>query len=179
VRPESVVPGAEEARRATEAASLAVAAALGPGAAPQGWDPNASPLAVAMSRRPAPRPADLSGVVAAASAAAVRPAEPPPALDPEAEDEPEVASAAPRIPTRASVAKQATFANAINLSRLNLIGIYGTPSKRSALVRSSSGRYTKVEVGDRLDGGRVAAITASELRYEKGGRMLVLEMPRG
>ncbi|HSF64430.1 MAG TPA: translation initiation factor 2, partial [Paracoccaceae bacterium] len=179
VRPESVVARAEEARRATEAASLAVAAAQGTAAAPQGWDPNASPLAVSMSRRPAPRPADLTGVVAAAAAVAVRPQDGP-ALDPEEEDEPEVAaSAAPRIPTRASVAKQATFANAINLSRLNLIGIYGTPSKRSALVRSSSGRYTKVEVGDRLDGGRVAAITASELRYEKGGRMLVLEMPRG
>lgn len=176
-RPLTVIARAEEARRATESASLAVAAATA--TAPQGWDPNASPLAVPMSRRPAPRPADMTRVVAAAAAAAVRPADPPAALDPEEEDEPEVASAAPRIPTRASVAKQATFVNAINLSRLNLIGIYGTPSNRSALVRSSSGRYSKVEVGDRLDGGTVAAITATELRYQKGGRMLVLEMPRG
>lgn len=178
-RPASVAARADEARMASEAASLAVATALAEPAVQQGWDPNASPLAVALSRRPAARPADLSRAVEAAAAAAVRPQEGP-ALDPEEEEELEVAAAAaPRIPTRASVAKQATFTNAINLSRLNLIGIYGTPSNRSALVRSSNGRYTKVEVGDRLDGGRVAAITASELRYEKGGRMLVLEMPRG
>ena len=37
----------------------------------------------------------------------------------------------------------------------------------------------KVSIGDRIDGGRVAAITDSELRYQKGGRMLVLEMPQG
>jgi len=178
-RPASVAARADEARLASEAASLAVATALAEPAVQQGWDPNASPLAVSLSRRPAARPADLSRAVEAAAAAAVRPQEGP-ALDPEEEEELEVAAAAaPRIPTRASVAKQATFTNAINLSRLNLIGIYGTPSNRSALVRSSNGRYTKVEVGDRLDGGRVAAITASELRYEKGGRMLVLEMPRG
>lgn len=179
VRPASVATRADEARMASEAASLAVATALAEPAVQPGWDANASPLAVALSRRPAARPADLSRAVEAAAAAAVRPQEGP-ALDPEEEEEPEIAAAAaPRIPTRASVAKQATFTNAINLSRLNLIGIYGTPSNRSALVRSSNGRYTKVEVGDRLDGGRVRAITASELRYEKGGRMLVLEMPRG
>jgi len=44
-------------------------------------------------------------------------------------------------------------------------------------VRNPNGRYTKVGVGDRLDGGRVAAITASELRYEKRGRMVVLHLP--
>ena len=36
-----------------------------------------------------------------------------------------------------------------------------------------------VEVGDRLDGGRVAAITDSELRYVKGGRNVVLKIPEG
>jgi len=68
-------------------------------------------------------------------------------------------------------------ANAINLRELNLIGVYGTPNDRYALVRNPNGRYIKVGVGDRLDGGRVAAITASELRYEKRGRMVVLALP--
>ena len=45
--------------------------------------------------------------------------------------------------------------------------------------RLSSGRYRKVVVGDRLDGGRVSAIGESELRYTKGGRNMVLKMPRG
>jgi len=37
----------------------------------------------------------------------------------------------------------------------------------------------KVKVGDRLDGGRVSAIGDGELRYQKGGRNIVLQMPRG
>ncbi len=45
------------------------------------------------------------------------------------------------------VAKKATFVNALNLSKTSLIGVYGTPSKRYALVRMSTGRYKKVKVG--------------------------------
>ena len=84
----------------------------------------------------------------------------------------------PKIPSSASVAKTATVRNAINLRNVNLIGVYGKPSNRRALVRLSNGRYRKVVVGDRLDGGRVSAIGESELRYNKRGRDLVLKMPR-
>ena len=35
-----------------------------------------------------------------------------------------------------------------------------------------------VEIGDRLDGGRVAAISDSELRYVKRGRNVVLKIPK-
>ena len=85
---------------------------------------------------------------------------------------------APSIPTTASVARNATQENAINLRKVNLIGVYGASNDRRALVRLSSGRYKKVEVGDRIDGGKVAAISNSELRYVKGGRTIVLKMPR-
>ncbi|MFW5678135.1 MAG: hypothetical protein ACOCXK_00605, partial [Rhodosalinus sp.] len=88
-------------------------------------------------------------------------------------------SVSPSIPSSASVARAATESNAINLRRLNLIGIYGDPSNRRALVRLSSGRYQKVEVGDRLDGGRINAIGEDQLRYVKNGRNMVLRMPRG
>lgn len=96
----------------------------------------------------------------------------------------QVASVAPRtvkpkIPSSASVARQATLNNAINLRQVNLIGVYGTPSNRRALVRLPSGRYKKVKVGDSVDGGRVVAIGDSELRYQKGGRNLTLKIPRG
>lgn len=84
----------------------------------------------------------------------------------------------PRIPSSASVAKQATVRNAINLKKINLMGVYGTPSNRRALVRLSNGRYKKVKVGDRIDGGRVSAIGESELRYQKSGRNIVLKMPK-
>ncbi len=85
----------------------------------------------------------------------------------------------PKIPSSASVARQATMDNAINLRRLNLIGVYGTPANRRALVRLPSGRYKKLKVGDRIDGGSVVAIGDSELRYQKKGRNVTLKMPRG
>ncbi|WP_293572879.1 hypothetical protein [Phaeobacter sp.] len=89
------------------------------------------------------------------------------------------APAAPRIPSSASVARQATLDNAINLRRVNLIGVYGTPSNRRALVLMPNGRYKKVKVGDRMDGGRVIAIGDSQLQYQKGSRNLTLTIPSG
>ncbi|WP_299042828.1 hypothetical protein [uncultured Tateyamaria sp.] len=129
-----------------------------------------SPLAAAQSYRPQTRPGNFDRIVARASRA-----EPTPAR---------VAAVAPRtvtpsIPSSASVAREATVRNAINLSRVNLIGVYGTPSNRRALVRLKNGRYQKVKVGDRFDGGRVSAIGDSELRYQKGNRNVVLKMPSG
>ncbi|WP_146344006.1 hypothetical protein [Falsiphaeobacter marinintestinus] len=85
----------------------------------------------------------------------------------------------PAAPSPASVARQATLKNSINLQRLNLIGVYGTPSNRRALIRLPSGRYKKVKVGDLVDGGRVIAIGESDLRYEKGSRSMTLKMPSG
>ncbi|WP_170324602.1 hypothetical protein [Ruegeria arenilitoris] len=85
---------------------------------------------------------------------------------------------APKIPSSASVARQATIDNALNLRKLNLIGVYGTPANRRALVRLPSGRYKKLKVGDRLDGGKVIAIGDNELRYQKKGRNVTLKMPR-
>ena len=174
----------EAARQSTAAASLtaqaqqaaaveaAVQAAFQPG-------PNTSPLAVAVSRRPAARPKDMTRAVEAAVAAAVRAPEPQTEqAQIEDDNEPEAASAAPTIPTRASVAKQATYVNAINLSKINLIGVYGTKSSRYALVRQANGRYKKVKVGDTIDGGKVAAIGSDELRYQKSGRMVSLKLPK-
>jgi hypothetical protein len=141
-----------------------------------------SPLGLAISRRPAARPEDMNRAVQEAVAAAIRQPDPAPIPEDDApyaieEDEPEVVATAPRIPSSANVAQQATLRNAINLRDLNLIGVYGNSSNRYALVRNPNGRYVKVSVGDRLDGGRVAAITASELRYEKRGRMVTLALP--
>lgn len=175
-----------EVQRATDAASLVAQADVG------------SDLAVAISRRPEMRPSGVSGAsvqaaLAAAMAEPERPAQqatirtaaaPAPAPIPaarvevEADDEPE-AAVVPRIPTRASVAQQATMVSALDLGRMNLIGISGASSNRAALIRQSNGRIARVKVGDRVDGGTVAAITENAVHYQKGGRMLALEMPRG
>jgi hypothetical protein len=148
-----------------------------------------NPSIVAISMRPAARPTDLSRAVEAAVAAAVREPEPEAVVElaaaaPEAGtsaeeiDEPEVEGSAPAIPTKASVAKQATYKNAINLGKINLIGTYGTSSGRYALIRQANGSYKKVEVGDKIDGGVIKAITETEVRYQKGGKLLSLEMPK-
>jgi len=179
-------PGAIVAAAATQAEEAAAPVAGG------------SQYAVASSRRPASRPSDLSVAVENAIAAAVaeplpEPAVSAPSAKPEAAaapepapepaptqtaeiDEPEPTSAAPNIPTQASVAKQATFANAIDLGKVNLIGIYGSQSNRRALIRTGNGRFVKVKVGDRFDGGKVAAIGDGQLTYVKNGKTIVLKM---
>ena len=75
--------------------------------------------------------------------------------------------------------KQATLQRALDLRQINLIGVFGTKSTRRALIRLKSGRRVMVEVGDRLDGGRVAAIAKNELRYIKSGENITLSLPRG
>ncbi len=88
-------------------------------------------------------------------------------------------SKAPNIPTNAKVSKEATIKNALKLNQINLLGVYGTGSKKRALVRFSNGRRQMVSVGDKLDGGKVAAIGDTELRYIKGGRDVILKLPKG
>lgn len=132
--------------------------------------------AIKVSRKPKGRPKNFDTLVETAMAA----------LADNAAGNVVVAAAAvpapaahtPRIPTTASVARQATVKNVINLRKVNLIGVYGKPSSRRALVRLASGRYKKVKVGDRIDGGKVSAIGESELRYTKNGRNVVLKMPK-
>jgi hypothetical protein len=131
-------------------------------------------LAVASSRVPSVRPRNFARIVSRAQKKAQQQAE---------QQTTQVAAVAPRsvtprIPSRTSVAKSATVKNAINLSRVNLIGVYGKPSSRRALVRLSSGRYKKVKVGDRVDGGRVSAIGEGQLIYTKSGRNVTLRMPK-
>jgi type IV pilus biogenesis protein PilP len=163
-RPADLVVSTATASAAIDAAvSDAVAAAL----------VNPTELAIATSRKPSARPSNFASIVDAAREAASdgsRVAAAPAATAAVAT----AASVAPAIPTSASVATQATVKNALNLRDINLVGIYGTSSARRALVRMKNGRYVKVEIGDRLDGGRVTSITATELTYQKGNRAFKL-----
>lgn len=134
-------------------------------------------LAVLSSRSPVIRPANFATVVEKSRAAAAKEAALSGAVSTVSAGA--VAPATPSIPTSASVARQATVENAINLSKVNLIGIYGSSSDRRALVRLKNGRYLKVKVGDRLDGGKVAAIGTAKLQYIKRKRTITLELPKG
>ena len=128
--------------------------------------------AVATSIKPNLRPKNMDQIVQQANVRAPEP------LQVAAAASVAPVTVAPSIPSTASVAKQATVKNAIKLNKINLIGVYGKPSSRRALVRLENGRYKKVEVGDRIDGGKISAIGDSELRYTKGGRNVVLKMPK-
>jgi hypothetical protein len=176
-----------------EPSDYAVAVSIAPRDRPENFAARVateSAVAEALSAPPppAPEPEPAPVVVAAAPATAPAPEpareEPPARARPSESDdygdgEPDVASAAPEIPTTASVARQATLRNAMDLGDVNLIGVYGTERDRRALVRLPSGRMVKVQVGDRLDGGRIAAIGRDELRYTKGSRDITLEVPEG
>ncbi len=131
-------------------------------------DASPSELAVLTSYQPAKRPSDFSKTVEKTRSllAVATPATQP------------APSTGPVLPTRANVAKQATIRNAINLSKLNLIGVSGPSNGRKALLRLPSGRFVRVEIGDRIDGGRVAAIGVDSLSYVKSGRNRILKIPQ-
>ena len=136
----------------------------------------ATPEAVTRSLIPGARPDDFAERAQQVLAAAQSRPESGAAANDDGEPDSGSSRAAPEIPTSASVARQATETDAIRLNRVNLIGVFGTPDARRALVRTSTGRMVRVSVGDRLDGGRVTAIGEDELRYTKNGRNEVLRI---
>ena len=144
--------------RPQSAQERAMTASLGSTFAPH--DPEAG---LAISPRPRLRPTQLATLSAPQKSPTT------PAVKP---------ALAPAIPTSASIAKAATDENVMSLRQVNLIGVYGKPAARRALVRLANGRYLKVEVGDKLDGGKISAIGEGELRYQKSGRNLVIKMPK-
>ncbi len=138
---------------------------------------DATPQAVVASLRPALRPNNFDRVVAAARARQESQRTAPAAAAP-------VRTAAPVAPQNyapvpGGVARAATQEDVIRLREINLIGVYGRPNARRALVRLSNGRYVRVEVGSALDGGQVTAIGESALNYVKRGRTYALQLPSG
>ena len=149
----------------------AIAAAIA-AAAPPDLTAGASQYAVSSSPLPISRPRNFDRIVTATAASLQS--------EPEA-SAPTDASATMR-PTGSvpgGVARAATENNVLTMRDIALIGIAGSSSSRIALVRMGNGRIVSVRVGDTLDGGRVTAIGESVLNYEKRGRVVSLEMPRG
>lgn len=156
-------------KSAQQIAEEALAAETGTDPTAEGGDPlaGATAQAVAISPEPRPRPESFAAIVRQSRQTA--------AAEPVSQDQ----RVAVNNPTSASVARAATEKNRISLRKVNLIGVYGKPESRRALVRLANGSYRKVQVGDRLDGGQVAAIGEDELRYVKSGQSVVLKMPKG
>ncbi|MFS4582432.1 hypothetical protein [Phaeobacter sp. C3_T13_0] len=181
LRPSNLVEQNERAQLG--GLSRAELGVLRPKTRPQGLKPpeeNTLPptaQAIARSVVPRARPTNFANLVDRAKRSRQR--NPEPTVTAAVASAPAPRSVTPRIPSSASVARQATVNNAINLRRVNLIGVYGTPANRRALVLMPNGRYKKVKVGDKIDGGRVLAIGDSQLQYQKGSRNLTLKIPSG
>ncbi|WP_107816810.1 hypothetical protein [Celeribacter persicus] len=135
---------------------------------------------VTASLLPKARPQNFDKLAAAARAAEAAAAAAADAATPRSSTAEKVTAQVPAtsIPQAgpANVARAATVSNAINLRKLNLMGVYGSSSDRRALVRLPSGRFAKVKVGDKLDGGRVQSIGSDNLTYVKNGRAVTLEI---
>ena len=134
--------------------------------------------AVKASRRPDPRPRNFSRVVARATQAAAQQDARAAAAAPAATSVSN-AAAQPSGAVPGGVARAATLEGAIRLRDVNLIGVYGQPNNRRALVRLGNGRYVKVEIGSSLDGGQVTAIGDNALNYVKRGKTYALQLPSG
>jgi hypothetical protein len=158
----------------------AVAAAIA-AAAPASSFSNRTALAVSVARRPDARPNNFAQVVARSRQAAA----PPPVAAAPAPTRTAAVAATPAPPTIVApsgnvpggVAQAATVDNAMNLRQMNLVGVYGKPNARRALVRLGNGRFVKVEVGSALDGGQVTAIGDTALNFVKRGKTYALVLP--
>jgi len=164
---------------ATDANIAAIVASIA-AAAPPSTIRNPTASAIAVSPRPDARPRNFAQVVASAQAVSNRQADREAAAATSA-----AVVAAPRTAptssgnTSVTVARAATVDNAINLRNMNLIGVYGKPGARRALIRLTNGRFVKVEVGSSLDGGRVTAIGDDALNFVKRGQTYALQLPSG
>ena len=164
-RPASILTAASDAQAQVAAEAAAAALASRP-------DPfeSATGLAVTVSRRPAPKPSTIAAIAANArrdEVAAAKTAKPEPT------------AAASKFPTNASVAKRATVRNGMDLGEMNLIGLFGSSKSRRALIRMPNGKFVKVGVGDKLDGGKVTAIGTDTISYTKKSRSYTLKLLKG
>ncbi len=199
--PDPAVPGTDPAASTDLAVADTVAAILA--AAPPDPVVSGTALAVASARIPEARPQNFAAVVASAlerSAAAPQnpslavlepqaqpPVQPPAQVAAQPEIVPDIVPesavpdevVAPNGPIPGGVATNATLTQAIDLREVNLIGVFGRPNDRRALVRLANGRYVRVGVGDSLDGGQVAAIGDNALNYVKRGQTITIAIPNG
>ena len=192
LRPDSLVENTEKANlsgmtraelgriqpklRPASAQELAEEDARNSGAEEQ---PRTAPV-VTVSLIPKPRPQNFDKLAAAARAAEAAASAAADAGTTRTSSAAQVTARVPDSPLPksdpANVARAATVQNAINLRKINLIGVYGSNSDRRALVRLPSGRFAKVQVGDKLNGGRVQSIASDSLTYIKGNRSYTLEI---
>jgi hypothetical protein len=73
--------------------------------------------------------------------------------------------------------KSTRAATTFSKGALSLVGVFGSPSKRSALFRTSSGGYRSVKIGQRVAGWKVVSISESSAKVTKGSRTKTMRLP--
>ncbi len=66
--------------------------------------------------------------------------------------------------------------NLLNLDKFNLIGVFGPPEDREALVLSPRGKITRLKVGSRFQRGRVISIGKDQVVYIRDNKNYVFRM---
>ena len=64
----------------------------------------------------------------------------------------------------------------LNLNHYNLIGVYGPPENREAMLMNPNGKITRLKVGSIFAKGRVIAINRDEMIYIRDNQNFVLKM---
>ncbi len=80
-------------------------------------------------------------------------------------------------PTPETVADLAT--ETVSLSKLALIGIFGSEAAPAALIRDARGTIHRVTPGDAVENQTVAAIGTDRVILSKGSRTRTLTFPQG
>jgi type IV pilus biogenesis protein PilP len=134
-------------------------------------------LAAATAPRPVRKPAGLkrrAGALATARAAARDKAR----LAAKASDGKTVSGGRRKqIPASASLAAAATNRNAVDLSQTILVGVFGSPTSRRAILRLPSGDIRRVKKGESIEGWKVATIGQSSIKLTKSGKSQTLNVP--
>ncbi|MEL6424225.1 MAG: hypothetical protein AAFV09_07810 [Pseudomonadota bacterium] len=70
-----------------------------------------------------------------------------------------------------------TQSGILDVTQISLIGVFGTPQSRRALLRLSTGDFVRVSQGGSVNGWQVIAISPSSIRLSRGGEVQVLDLP--
>ena len=93
--------------------------------------------------------------------------------------EPILSEQNPNDAALAQTQRLATRDNAIDLSTLSLLGIFGATESLGALLRTRRGDILRVHPGDQVENMRVAAIGTDRVIVEQRGKRIELTMPGG
>ena len=147
----------------------------------------AGPGAVASAPAPSKRP-DALDMTPSETVARIAPA--PPARPKSIKPRPKAIAAAStgsaksvRAPSRGppdgpGVAAAATLRDAIQLDRINLLGVFGAKGARRAILRLPSGEIMRASRGTVVDGWVVSRIDAKSMRITRGGQAETLNIVR-